>query len=102
MKIKTKELSYEEVLALPREKHRNPMRQTGAVRLLLKAVSFFDLRAVGFTFEKTGMEKLGAKEPCLILMNHSSFIDLKNESIRQNGISAFSGGNSRKICRRNQ
>lgn len=77
MKIKTKELSYEEVLALPREKHRNPMRQTGAVRLLLKAVSFFDLRAVGFTFEKTGMEKLGAKEPCLILMNHSSFIDLK-------------------------
>ena len=77
MKIKVKEKSYEEVLALPREKHRNPMRQTGIVRLLLKAVSFFDLRAVGFTCEKTGMEKLGAEEPCLILMNHSSFIDLK-------------------------
>lgn len=63
MKIKTKELSYEEVLALPREKHRNPMRQTGAVRLLLKAVSFFDLRAVGFTFEKQGWKSLEQKNP---------------------------------------
>ena len=70
-------LRYEEVLALPLEKHQNPMRQTDVIRLLLKAVSFFDLKAVGFTFEKTGMEKLAAEEPCLILMNHSSFIDLK-------------------------
>ena len=77
MKIRTREKSYEEVMVLPREKHRNPMRQTGAIRLLLKAVSSFDLRAVGFSCEKTGMEKLGEKEPCLVLMNHSSFIDLK-------------------------
>ncbi len=27
MKIKTKDLRYEEVLALPLEKHQNPMRQ---------------------------------------------------------------------------
>ena len=62
MKIRTEEKSYEEVLALPREKHLNPMRQTDVIRLLLKAVSFFDLRAVGFTFEKIGMEKLAAEE----------------------------------------
>lgn len=77
MKIRTQEKSYEEVMALPREKHRNPMRQTGAIRLLLKAVSSFDLRAVDFSCEKAGMEKLGEKEPCLVLMNHSSFLDLK-------------------------
>ena len=77
MKIRTKEKSYEEVMALPKEKHRNPMRQTGAIRLLLKSVSSFDLRAVDFSCEKSGMEKLGEKEPCLVLMNHSSFIDLK-------------------------
>ena len=53
------------------------MRQTGAIRLLLKAVSSFDLRAVDFSCEKKGMEKLGEKEPCLVLMNHSSFLDLK-------------------------
>lgn len=77
MKIRTREKSYEEVMALPGERHRNPMRQTGAIRLLLRAVSSFDLRAVGFSCEKIGMEKLGAKEPCLVLMNHSSFLDLK-------------------------
>ena len=77
MKIRTREKSYEEVMALPKEKHRNPMRQTKAVRLLLKAVSSFDLRAVDFSCEKKGMEKLGEKEPCLVLMNHSSFLDLK-------------------------
>ncbi len=77
MKIRTREKSYEEVMALPKEKHRNPMRQTGAIRLLLKAVSSFDLRAVDFSCEKKGMEKLEEKEPCLVLMNHSSFLDLK-------------------------
>lgn len=77
MKIRTKEKRYEEVLELPRQKHQNPMRQAGIIRLLLKAVSSFDLRNVGFSCEKEGMEKLGEKEPCLVLMNHSSFIDLK-------------------------
>lgn len=77
MKIRIKEKSYEEVMALPGEKHRNPMRQTKAVRLLLKAVSGFALRATHFTCERAGMEKLGKKEPCLVLMNHSSFIDLE-------------------------
>lgn len=77
MKIKTKEKSYAEVLDLPREKHQKPMRQLKAFRTLLKLVSYFDLRATKFTCEKIGMEKLGKKEPCLILMNHSSFIDLE-------------------------
>lgn len=77
MKIKTKEKSYTEVMALPREKHQKPMRQLKAFRTLLKLVSFFDLRATQFSCEKIGMEKLGQKEPCLILMNHSSFIDLE-------------------------
>lgn len=77
MKIKTKEKSYAEVLALPREGHQKPVRQLKAFRMLLKLVSYFDLRATKFTCEKIGMEKLGGKEPCLILMNHSSFIDLE-------------------------
>lgn len=77
MKIRTKEKSYEEVMALPREKHENPMRQSGIMRKLLKAISYFDLKAVHFSYEKTGMEQLGDQEPCLVLMNHSSFIDLK-------------------------
>ena len=77
MKIKTQEKSYAEVLALPREGHKKPIRQLKVFRMLLKLVSYFDLRATKFTCEKIGMEKLDDKEPCLILMNHSSFIDLE-------------------------
>ena len=77
MKIKIKNASCEEVLALPAEPHRRPMRQSPLFRLLFKLLSAPDLRATHFTYRKLGMEKLGKKEPCLILMNHSSFIDLK-------------------------
>lgn len=77
MKIKTKEKSYSEVMALPKEKHKKPIRQLKIFRMLLKAVSQFDLKATHFTCEKIGMDRLGSKEPCLILMNHSSFIDIK-------------------------
>ena len=77
MKIKTKEMPYEEVLAQPVEAHRRPLKPRPIFRLLLKALSVHDLKAANFTCRKIGMEKLSKKEPCLYLMNHSSFIDLK-------------------------
>ena len=77
MKIKTKDLSYKQVLALPREQHLNPKRPSIAFRTLLKVVGNADLKATDFTYETEGMEKLGKDEPAMILMNHSSFIDLK-------------------------
>ena len=79
MKIKVKEMSYEDVLALPKEKYHKPMKQHWVFRALLGAVCSVNMFAmgVGFQCRKIGMEKLGKDEPCLILMNHSSFIDLK-------------------------
>lgn len=77
MKIKVKELSYEEVLALPVKKHIHPKRPSLLFRLLLNIGSTPDLSATHFTCNKIGMERLGKREPCLVLMNHSSFIDLK-------------------------
>lgn len=77
MKIKVKEKSYQEVLALKAAKHHKPMRQSVLFRLLLKIVSLPDLWATRFKCRKIGMERLGKNEPALILMNHSSFIDLK-------------------------
>lgn len=77
MKIKIKEKSYEEVLAMPKAKHIKPMKQLGLLRKLVPLISIIDLWKTKFTYEKIGMEKLGDKEPCLILMNHSSFLDLK-------------------------
>lgn len=77
MKIKIKEMNYEDVLACPVEKHKLPLRSGIMFRTLMKILSMPDLHATHFSCRKIGMENLGKDEPCLILMNHSSFIDLK-------------------------
>ena len=77
MKIKTVNMDYEDVLKLPTYKHKNPQKQSAFFRKLIKALSAIDLKRIGFTYETVGMEKLKQGEPCLVLMNHSSFIDLE-------------------------
>ncbi len=68
---------YEDVIALPKEKRFKPMKQSMFFRVLLKVASSFDLLAARFKCNKIGMEQLKSDEPCLVLMNHSSFIDLE-------------------------
>lgn len=77
MKIKTAVMNYENVLALPPAAHIRPVRQNLLIRFLLKALSAGELKSVHFRCNKIGMEKLEPGQPCLVLMNHSSFIDLK-------------------------
>ena len=77
MKIRTLEMKYEDVLALQPPVHKKPGHQHYVFRLLLRILSSVDLWATRFTWKKIGMEKLAADQPCLVLMNHSSFIDLK-------------------------
>lgn len=77
MKIKITEKKYEDVLALPVGIHERPVRSWRVLRLLMKLLSIPDLRATNFKYREICMERLGKHEPCLILMNHSSFIDLK-------------------------
>ena len=77
MKIKVIDKSYEDVLALPQKPHQKPLRQSILFRWLLYILSAFELKKTHFTCKRIGMERLGKKEPCLVLMNHSSFIDLK-------------------------
>ena len=74
MKIKIMHRSYDEVQALPRSKHKPPKKPWFLLSTLVRVLSIPDLLATRFTYEVKG--KL-PKEPCLILMNHSSFIDLK-------------------------
>lgn len=77
MKIKITKSSYPEVLALPKEAPFKPKRPDLFFRTLLKLVSLPDLIATKFSYTKTDMDKLGKREPCLFLMNHSSFVDLE-------------------------
>ena len=77
MKIATKRLPYEKVVAMKRPAHRTPLRPMFLLQIVIRILAIFDLLPTKFTYETHGMEKLGKNEPCLILMNHSSFIDLK-------------------------
>ena len=76
MKIKTKELTYEQVMALPKPEHKKPKRPNWLFRTLVRALATGDLWATHFKHTKDlSNDEDGG--PYLILMNHSSFIDLK-------------------------
>ena len=77
MKIATRRLPYEKVMAKKRPRHRKPLRPLFLLQLLIRFLAIFDLAPTHFSYTAEGMEKLSKNEPCLILMNHSSFIDLK-------------------------
>ena len=77
MNTKVKKMPLEKVLALKKEKKFKPKKPNLFWRTLIKILSSKDLKSTRFQLEKSGMERLGKKEPCLILMNHTSFIDLK-------------------------
>ncbi|PWL43505.1 MAG: hypothetical protein DBY43_02075 [Clostridiaceae bacterium] len=77
MKIKVVDMTYEQALSQPSAKHCPPQKPSLAFRGLLRVASVPDLRATHFRCEKRGMEQLADDEPCLILMNHSCFLDLE-------------------------
>ncbi len=76
MKIKTKTMPYDKVMELPRPGYKKPIRPNFILSTVIRAVGELDSWKTRFSFTKEGMERIG-KEPCLILMNHSSFLDLK-------------------------
>ena len=76
MKIKTKELPYEQVIALPRPAHRPPQKPSRLLGRLVRILGAKDLKETGFSYTEERMEAVGPG-PWLILMNHSSFIDLE-------------------------
>lgn len=76
MKIKTKRVPLAQAMAIKPPKHKHPGRPWFLFRTLVRLLSIGELRATKFTYEKVDMERAG-KGPYLILMNHSSFLDLK-------------------------
>ncbi len=76
MKIKTKKVTYEEAMAISIPKRKKLPTPSFLFKALIRLLSIPDLVATKFSYTKSRMEKAG-KGPYLILMNHSSFIDLK-------------------------
>ncbi len=77
MKIRVKPMTPEKFLALPVPLHRKPGKPSIVFRTFMKAAAVPELHAVHFRCRRIGMEKITQGTPCLYLMNHSSFIDLK-------------------------
>ena len=76
MKINTRELPYEEVLKLPRLEHKPPRKPSKLLATVVRIGSMPSLLKTRFSYTTERMELVG-DQPCLILMNHSSFTDMK-------------------------
>ncbi len=63
-------------MSIPAPAHIRPKKPDRALGALVRLLSKPDLRAVDFSYETEKMERAGAG-PWLILMNHSSFLDLE-------------------------
>ncbi len=77
MKTVVKKSSYKKVMAMKSAKNQYPLRPALFWRFLMKSLGKKDLKDTNFTYTQTGMEKLAKDQPCLILMNHSCFMDLE-------------------------
>ena len=76
MKIKQKKLSFDKVKLIPKAKERTPLKPSLLFATLIRILAIGELTKTKFTYTSENIEVL-KKGPCLILMNHSSFIDLK-------------------------
>lgn len=77
MKINAKKMPFDEVQKLPKLKHRTPRKPSAFLAAVVRVAVEPTLRKIKFSYTEERMELVGKDEPCLILMNHSSFTDMK-------------------------
>ncbi len=77
MKTSVKTMDYDAAAALPRPPHRKPIKPNLFWRTLIRGLTIPGMAGTHFHYEQERMELLDKKEPCLILMNHSCFLDLQ-------------------------
>ena len=75
MKINTKEMSYDEMLKLPRLQHKKPMMPQGWLATIVRIAIAPTLWKTKFSYTTERMELVG-DQPCLIFMN--KFQELKS------------------------
>ena len=77
MKTTVKTMDYDKVMAMPRYAHKPPRKPNIFWRTLIRLLTIIGMAGTKFTYESQRMELLGKDEPCLILMNHSCFLDMQ-------------------------
>jgi 1-acyl-sn-glycerol-3-phosphate acyltransferase len=71
-----KTVDYDVAMAKPRPKRRKPVKPNIFWRTLIRILTIFNLAGTGVTYTRERMELIAKDEPCLILMNHSCFMDM--------------------------
>ena len=77
MKTTFVKMDYDKVMAKPRLARKAPGKPNLFWRCLIRFLSIFGMMGTKFRYETEGFEKIGKDQPCLILMNHSSFLDMQ-------------------------
>ena len=77
MKINAKKMSFDEVQKLPKLKHKTPRMPSKLLAAVVRVAVEPTLRQIKFSYTEERMDLIEKNEPCLILMNHSSFTDMK-------------------------
>ena len=77
MKTTVKNMDFDKVMALPRYAHKAPRKPNLFWRTLIRVLTIFGMAGTKFAYESERMELLPKDEPCLILMNHSCFLDMQ-------------------------
>ena len=77
MKTTIQKMDYDKVMALPRPQHMAPRKPNLFWRLLMQVLSVFGLMGTGFRYEVEGLDEIPKDQPCLILMNHTCFLDME-------------------------
>ena len=77
MKTTVKKMDYDKVMVLPRYAHKAPRKPGIFWRTLIRLLTVIGMAGTKFAYETERMELLDKNEPCLILMNHSCFLDMQ-------------------------
>ena len=77
MKISVKKMDFEKAFARPRPEHKQPRKPNIFWRSLIRLLTVFGMAGTKFKYEEERMDLVGKDEPCLILMNHSCFLDMQ-------------------------
>ena len=77
MKTTVKKMDYDKVMALTRYAHKQPRKPGLFWRVLIRLLTIIGMAGTKFTYETERMEQLPKDQPCLILMNHSCFLDMQ-------------------------
>ena len=76
MKTTVKEMTYEQVMALPRPEHIMPKKPSMFWRTLVRCIAPLGMGGCKVDYVTEGIDQIPLDQPCLILMNHTCFADM--------------------------